>query len=268
MVKYQQEKYDILDAQKDSPIAPRLKIHKENVLVIEAKCYGKWTPAMRYDIAHRRNVWENRLPDGSMADVGMLNEELAERAKEDAKHFNDYKYIDNPYAFGNVMQNISPINGETYPEHASWDLNNVLIDTQAEMLTGRSLSSVTNQPVAQPLTRAPVSGKVAGNGFKGRHYNPMFDRTSPFFNRNLQSHATFSTPYHNPIPPNYHNDSYQNQRGGRGGGCGNGYRGRGSSGVHGGSNRPAIGPGSFDKAVAAKGGEKSGAASGSTENLR
>ncbi|EGG09534.1 uncharacterized protein MELLADRAFT_95966 [Melampsora larici-populina 98AG31] len=269
MVKYQEEKYDVLDSQKDSPIAPRLKVHKENVLAIQAKCYGKWTPAMRYDIAHRRNVWENRLPDGSMADVGMLNEELADRAKEDAKHFNDYKYIDNPYAFGNVMQHISPINGETYPENASWDSNTALIDTQADMLTGRSLSSITNQPVSQPLARMSASGKVGGNGFKGRHYNPAFDRTSPLYDRNATHPAPYYNPNHytNPSPTIYQNDFYQNTRGGRGGGRGSAQRGgRGWTAGRGGGTCPAIGPGSHDKSMANKGGEKSveGAASGST----
>ncbi|EGG02893.1 uncharacterized protein MELLADRAFT_90489 [Melampsora larici-populina 98AG31] len=269
MVKYQEEKYDILEAQKDSPIAPRLKVHKENVLAIQAKCYGKWTPAMRYDIAHRRNVWENRLPDGSMADVGMLNEELADRAKEDAKHFNDYKYIDNPYAFGNVMQHISPINGETYPENASWDSSNALIDTQAEMLTGRSLSSVTNRPITQPLMRTATSGKVAGNGFKGRFYNPVFDRTSPLFNPSASHPAPYYNPAHypHPNPSNYYTESYQNPRGGRGGGRGSTQRGgRGFTASRGSGTRPAIGPGSYDKSFAVRGGEKAGgsAPSGST----
>ncbi|EGG09548.1 uncharacterized protein MELLADRAFT_95945 [Melampsora larici-populina 98AG31] len=271
MIKYQAEKYDILDSQKDSPIAPRLKIHKENVLAIQAKCYGKWTPAMRYDIAHRRNCWENRLPDGSMADVGTLNEELADQAKEDAKHFSDYKYIDNPYAFGNVMQHISPINGETYPEHASWDSNNALVDTQAEMLTGRSLLSINNQPVTQPLTRAAQLGKVPGNGFKGRHYNPLFDRTSHLFNPNMTNTPSYyhPTPYshsNQPFQSNYFNESFQNPRGGRGGGRGSGQRGgRGFGTSQGGGSRPAIGPGSFDKAAAAsgsRGADKSGSGTG------
>lgn len=58
------------------PIAPRLKAHKANVLMIQAKCYGKWTPAMWYDIAQRRNCWENRLPCGGMADVGTCKQPL------------------------------------------------------------------------------------------------------------------------------------------------------------------------------------------------
>jgi hypothetical protein len=91
MLKYQDLKYDKLDSQKHSPIAPRLLAHKENVLQIKIENDGKWTPAMRYDVAHRRNVWENRLQNGAMADVGKLNKRLAEQAERDAKNYGDYK---------------------------------------------------------------------------------------------------------------------------------------------------------------------------------
>ncbi|EGF97042.1 uncharacterized protein MELLADRAFT_89414 [Melampsora larici-populina 98AG31] len=265
MVRYQAEKYDVLEAQKSSPIAPRLIAHKQNVLNIQIKCYGKWTPAMRYDIAHRRNVWENRLLDGSMADVGMFNAELAEIAKEDAKHFGDYQYVDNPYAFGNVMQHVSPINGETYPANASWDSNSALIDTQAEMLTGRNLSSVTNLPIHQPIAAAvknPSSGKVAGNSYKGRNYNPMYDRT-------LSHHAS---QWNHPAGSGYNEEfgmTYSNGRGTgwRGGSRGNPSRGS-RGGARGGGVRPAIGPGSFDKALGVAGnkGKEKSVASGQSNS--
>ncbi|EGG08622.1 uncharacterized protein MELLADRAFT_84724 [Melampsora larici-populina 98AG31] len=264
MIKYQEEKYDILDSQKDSPIAPRLRAHKENVLQIQIKCYGKWTPAMRYDIAHRRNVWENRLLDGSMADVGMLNVELAERAKEDAKHFNDYNYTDNPYAFGNVMmQHISPINGETYPSHASWDSNSALIDTQAEMLTGRNLSASNNQPVNQVISQAGRNSlPVLANGktvrYKGTKFNPFYSRPNPYTpapyvnNTDYSSNSYTTQPFYNSQP--FHNNqptfNASNIRGGGSGrGIGRGGTGRGARGGRGGGMHPAIGPGSFDKAA-------------------
>jgi hypothetical protein len=230
MVQYQELIYDVLDSQKDSPIAPRLRQHKENVLQIQRKAYGKWTPAMRYDIAHRRNVWENRLPDGSMADVGTLNEELVEQAKEDAKHFDDYRYTDNPYAFGSVKQNISPINGLTYPEDHSWDSPNALIDTQADMLTGRSVSALTNLPITDSAgvgTSGAGVTKPYKSTYKGRHYNPYYLKNNSAFTNNP---STSGGP----------------GRGGRGYGRG-GSRGRGSRG-----GRPAIGPGSFDATTVEK----------------
>ncbi|KAH9807060.1 hypothetical protein DFH28DRAFT_917452 [Melampsora americana] len=257
MVKYQEEKYDILDSQKSSPIAPRLRVHKENVLQIQINCYGKWTPAMRYDIAHRRNVWENRLPDGSMADVGMLNVELAERAKEDAKHFLDWNYIDNPYAFGGVMQNISPINGESYPEHASWDSNNAFIDTQADMLMGRSLSSTNNQPVAQQITNLSKSNNMGK--YRGKHFNPQYERPAQYH----------PAPYHYPNPNStYYGggtefmQSYQGSRGLYRGG-GRGFRnGGGRGGTRGSGSRPMIGPGSFDKSLGLAGKKSNGGSTG------
>ncbi|EGG09511.1 uncharacterized protein MELLADRAFT_96006 [Melampsora larici-populina 98AG31] len=254
MVKYQAEKYDILDSQKDSPIAPRLRLHKENVLQIQVKNYGKWTPAMRYDIAHRRNVWENRLPDGSMADVGTLNVELAERAKEDAKHFNDYNYVDNPYAFGNVMQNISPLNGETYPQHASWDSNHALIDTQAEMLTGRNLSVSNNQPV-NPVVGSNLSVLANGKAVKYKVNNPYGNA------HDYSNNGYVSQPYYN-SSPFYHNQhtfmpnvgSNRGGSGNRGGMRGGNHRGgRGAVTGRGGNLCPSIGPGSFDKSIGASG---------------
>ncbi|KAH9818524.1 hypothetical protein DFH28DRAFT_888500 [Melampsora americana] len=255
MVKYQEEKYDVLDSQKLSPIAPRLRVHKENVLQIQINCYGKWTPAMRYDIAHRRNVWENRLPDGSMADVGTLNTELAERAKEDAKHFLDWNYIDNPYAFGSVMQNVSPINGETYPEHASWDSSNALVDTHADMLTGRSLSSISNQPVTQNLSNNPRTNNTGK--FKGKYFNPLYERPTQYH----------PAPYHYPNPYSNHfsggGEFVPNHNGHRGlyRGGGRGSRGgRGGGTGRGSSIRPVIGPGSFDRSLGLAGRKVNGGA--------
>ncbi|KAH9809284.1 hypothetical protein DFH28DRAFT_934177 [Melampsora americana] len=247
MVKYQEEKYDILDSQKHSPIAPRLRAHKENVLALMRKYYGKWPPAMRYDIAHRRNCWENWLPSGAMADVGTMNKDLAEQAKEDSQHFGDYKYIDNPYAFGMAMQNISPINGETYPAHAPWDSTGALVDTHADMLTGRNISAVTNQPINQMMIQnTGANGAVRHNKYLGKHYNPFYSRNS---NQN-------NAPHHN--TPYNHSAYYSNSNTGNGVSSGVGgmtaFRGgrgsnRGSRGSHGGRGgvRPLIGPGSFDK---------------------
>ncbi|KAH9823495.1 hypothetical protein DFH28DRAFT_1049209 [Melampsora americana] len=248
MVQYQELVYDVLDSQKDSPIAPRLRQHKEIILQIQTKGYGKWTPAMRYDIAHRRNVWENRLPDGSMADVGTLNEELAEQAKEDAKHFGDYKYTDNPYAFGSAMRNISPINGLTYPENNSWDSPNALIDTQADMLTGRNISALTNLPITIPATPAitSTSTKPYNSNYKGRHYNPYYskNKTNINDNNNQSQYTTSSNNYGTTIRGN------MNIRGGNRGGRGS-FGGRTHNPNRG---RPAIGVGSFDPI----GGQKQG----------
>lgn len=44
-----------------------MKIIPNGLHELMRKYYGKWPPAMRYDIAHRRNCWENRLPSGAMA---------------------------------------------------------------------------------------------------------------------------------------------------------------------------------------------------------
>ncbi|EGG06044.1 uncharacterized protein MELLADRAFT_87559 [Melampsora larici-populina 98AG31] len=222
---------------------------------------------MRYDIAHRRNVWENRLLDGSMADVGTLNVELAERAKEDAKHFNDYNYTDNPYAFGNVMQHISPINGETYPANASWDSSNALIDTQAKMLTGRNLSATGPQPTNQGISSSlPVLANGKAVRYKGTRFNPYYSRQNPYTPAPYAIHTDYSNhPYQNQpyysAQPAYHNQNPVNMYGVRGGGGGGrgpsrGGSSRGSRGGpsnRGGSARPSIGPGSFDKSLAVAG---------------
>ncbi|KAH9819133.1 hypothetical protein DFH28DRAFT_1105575 [Melampsora americana] len=106
MIKYQELKYDILENQKDSPIAPS---------------------------------------NGGMADVGTLDKRLLEQAERDAKHFGDYYYVDNPYAFGGPMQHVSPLDGIIYPENKSWDTAGVLIDTHVDMIAGRSLPVWNNQ---------------------------------------------------------------------------------------------------------------------------
>ncbi|EGF97020.1 uncharacterized protein MELLADRAFT_114655 [Melampsora larici-populina 98AG31] len=128
------------------------------------------------------------------------------------------------------------------------------------MLTGRSLSSVTNLPVLHQVTNqasGTSSGKIGGNRYKGRHYNPLFDRSlnhhpAPYFHPNPQTYnADFNPPY----------QTYQRGGNPRGGGRGNaprGSRGRGNG------TRPAIGPGSFDRNLGSAGVKNGEKAVGST----
>lgn len=62
-------------------------------------CVQYWrTKYNREDIALRRtNVWSHTLPDGTLSDVGVKNEDLAEQAITDSKANGDHRYFDNPY---------------------------------------------------------------------------------------------------------------------------------------------------------------------------
>ncbi|KAH9825016.1 hypothetical protein DFH28DRAFT_1144320 [Melampsora americana] len=245
MIKYQELKYDILENQKDSPIAPRLVAHRDNCLQIQIDSWGKWPTAMRYDIAHRRNVWENRLSNGGMADVGTLDKRLLEQAERDAKHFGDYYYVDNPYAFGGPMQHVSPLDGIIYPENKSWDTAGVLIDTHVDMIAGRSLPVWNNQTAtAEKSSAGSMSRRPKGYHSQGQNFDPNYHKrqnvSSRQYNQSGQNNRFMTHPYQN----NYYKhpqNLYQNSRpshyysGGRGGH------------THHGNDKPTIGPGSFNQ---------------------
>ncbi|KAH9818316.1 hypothetical protein DFH28DRAFT_1080795 [Melampsora americana] len=212
MVKYQAMKSDILDSQKNSPIAPRLMAHKENVLQLKIECDGKWTPAMQYDVAHRRNVWENRLANGAMAD-----------------NYGDYNYLDNPFVLGGPMQNTNPLDGLHNP---SWDSLGTSVDNHLEMLTGRGMGVWGSQQVNAFQRESVVCASATrprGN-YKGQHFNPYHNKT---YHTNQPRHVYHDNLFHQTGP----GFSYSIQRGSFGGS--NRGQGRGS--------RPAIGQGSFDK---------------------
>ncbi|KAH9821910.1 hypothetical protein DFH28DRAFT_1187437 [Melampsora americana] len=247
MIKYQEMKYDVLEDQRNSPIAPRLIAHRDNCLQIQIDCWGKWPTAMRYDIAHRRNIWENRLTNGGMADVGTIDKNLLEQAERDAKHFSDYNYVDNPYAFGGPMQNISPIDGNVYPENNSWDTAGALVDTHADMITGRNLPVWNNH---QPTERSNTSGvirKPKGYHSQGQNFDPNYHKKQFYHQRQNNNHNPVNQTYQNnhQTYPNNSYRGYQNTYNGGGHFQGN-YNGNGRGGYrtyH--NDRPAIGPGSF-----------------------
>ncbi|KAH9808931.1 hypothetical protein DFH28DRAFT_907363 [Melampsora americana] len=232
MVKYQATKYDVLDSQKHSPIAPRLIAHKENVLQLKIDCDGKWTPAMRYDVAHRRNVWENRLSNGAMADVGKLNRRLAEQAERDSKNYGDYNYLDNPFVLGGPMQHINPLDGLYNP---TWDSLGTPTDNHLEMLTGRGVGVWGNHQVSAFQREQSTSTGVMKprNTYRGRHFNPYHNKN---YHVNNSRNAVNDNSFHY-VNPGYHGYNQTYQRGGIGGPN----RGRGRGG------RPSIGQGSFDK---------------------
>ncbi|KAH9811468.1 hypothetical protein DFH28DRAFT_1085006 [Melampsora americana] len=250
MIKYQELKYDILENQKDSPIAPRLIAHRDNCLQIQIDSWGKWPTAMCYDIAHHRNVWENRLSNGGMADVGTLDKRLLEQAERDAKHFGDYYYVDKPYAFGGPMQHVSPLDGNIYPENRSWDTAGALVDTHIDMIAGRNLQVWNNQAMLQSNTlveRANTGGmtrKPKGYHSQGQNFDPNYHKRQ---NISIRHHGQsnpsnrYAThPYQNGYYKHNQN-TYQNNKFNP-----NHNSGKGNYNNQGG-DRPAIGPGSFNQ---------------------
>ncbi|KAH9807040.1 hypothetical protein DFH28DRAFT_1075340 [Melampsora americana] len=230
MVKYQALIFDVLDSQKKSPIAPKLLTHKENVLQIKIDCDGKWTPAMRYDVAHRRNVWENRLANGAMADVGKLNVKLAEHCEKDAKNYGDYNYVDNPFVLGGPMQNINPLDGMF---NIAWDTSGSSIANHADLMTGRSVVVWGNQSVNPFQHIAPIQ---VGN-YTGRNFDANYHQ-----NRNNRHQPYKPIPYNQSSYPNNHQPFYNSSNRGP---FASGHRGRGRGTGRGGRGRPAIGPGSY-----------------------
>ncbi|KAH9821267.1 hypothetical protein DFH28DRAFT_883493 [Melampsora americana] len=250
MIKYQELKYDILENQKDSPIAPRLIAHRDNCLQIQIDSWGKWPTAMRYDIAHRRNVWENRLSNGGMADVGTLDKRLLEQAERDAKHFGDYYYVDNPYAFGGPMQHVSPLDGNIYPENKSWDTAGALVDTHIDMISGRNLqvwnnhTTLHSSSLVERSNAGGTSRKPKGYHSQGQNFDPNYHKrqnvSSKHYNQSNHNNRYPTYPYQNNYyrnnqNPYQNNESTQNYNGGKG------YY------THQGGDRPAIGPGSFNQ---------------------
>ncbi|EGG00777.1 uncharacterized protein MELLADRAFT_93006 [Melampsora larici-populina 98AG31] len=292
MVKYQKLEYDTLDSQKGFPIAPRLVAHKENVLQIQEDNFGMWMPAMRYDIAHRQNVWEHRMPDGSMADVGTLNTILVAQAVRDAKHRGEDVFGDNPYILGGEWQHVNPVTGRTHPADKPWDDEAFSGESQAAMLTGRLVSHLATPVIPTlPDTRVGFVNTLKSNSsahpwFKGKVFDPNYVKPA----QQNQNQRGFNTFNHNSRPHPYH-PPYASSQNARGGGYGNnnynqnagsgygfpqssgsgygGYGGYGGSsgsgssygggGNVGGPARPQIGPGSFTRGMgSSRGGNESG----------
>lgn len=137
-------------------IGERLEKHWEIVLEVKDEQEGDWCPAKRYEIAHRQNVWAHRLPDGSMSDIGVRNEELVKKAIRESVRRTDTGFKDNPYQFGCERQNMSPYDGVLYPTTNSWDSSvNPLEFSSPDML-----SATTKNHMATPIV-APVKETVA-----------------------------------------------------------------------------------------------------------
>ncbi|EGG01009.1 uncharacterized protein MELLADRAFT_92727 [Melampsora larici-populina 98AG31] len=168
MVKYHQGMYDTLPSQKDHPIAPRLIAHKAVVLEIQLERQGGWLPAFRYNIAQRQNVWEHRLPDGRISDVGTGNQILVTQALRDLEMAKDELFNDNPYAIGFTRQNMSPIDGHIYPEHASWDNFNIPNKLKLEGTGGRLMSAFNPlQSFSQNKNSFQAGPSQGRGGFRG-----------------------------------------------------------------------------------------------------
>lgn len=257
MVLYHREIYDKLEGQ--DPIADRLEAHKRIVLKIKTEQHGAWPPAYRYDIANRRSVWEHRLADGTMADIGQRNEDVLKQALSDSEFFKDNLYPNNPYVIGGSLQHKSPIDGKMYSASASWDSPAAIVasDALATSTAGRMLpylavsTSSFNEYNGQTYKQNNQYGPYNRN--QNKRNGGTYHGGNGGFNNNTYNYGGggwgSSGSYGNG------NGGYGNGGGGSGGFPGNG-RGNGGGGRgRGNSNatwkpRPGIGAGSFDKAKA------------------
>ncbi|EGF97664.1 uncharacterized protein MELLADRAFT_84551 [Melampsora larici-populina 98AG31] len=240
MVQYHKTIYDKLPGQLSHPIAPRLILHKAVVLEIQTENQGRWMPAFRYNIAQRQNVWEHRLADGKMSDVGTRNKLLVRQAIRDSEFAKDDVFDDNPYAIGYALQNQSPIDGQIYPEYHSWDGFNIINELKLEGTGGRLVSALNPLPSSSyrdtNVAAGPSRNRNGGRGgrpfnqnHRGRgHFNGT-RRSYPMNSSHNQSYlGNHFNEFHNAGPSNYGGGQVQWPRGGNGAG-----------------QRPAIGPGSF-----------------------
>ncbi|EGF96963.1 uncharacterized protein MELLADRAFT_114705 [Melampsora larici-populina 98AG31] len=155
--------------------------------------------------------------------------------------------------------------------HAKW-LSNInealerdmiaLVDTQAEMLTGRNLSATNNQPINQVVNNSlPVLANGKAVRYKGTKFNPFYTRPNPqtpapYVNHTDYANSSYHTQPYYYTPPSYDSQApfipnFNN-------------RNRGIGGGRGGGIRPAIGPGSFNKEEAATGNKNPGGNVGGT----
>lgn len=136
-------------------IGDRLEVHKLDVMKIKAELKGKWMAAFRYFIAHRRNIWTFRLPDGSLADVGTRNKDLLKEMIEESIDKEDHRFEDNPYALGHSLQHISPYDGSNHEASTAWDAPQSANEFLVNAITGRTTSHLPS--IASTSTK-PVSG--------------------------------------------------------------------------------------------------------------
>ncbi|KAH9820618.1 hypothetical protein DFH28DRAFT_884617 [Melampsora americana] len=235
MVRYHREIYDKIPG--NDPLAPRLEEHKKIVLKIKADRRGAWTPAFRYDIANRRSVWEHRLPNGSMADIGVLNEEILKQAITDSEFFKDDYNTDNPYVLTGKFQNKSPIDGKWYNGATTWDSFSNATVIQNQMGSG------AGAVVAHLAARYQRTGNNNNNMNQNSYYqdnNNQYAAYGGYMNNN-----NGGGPQGNTYGGYYQNQNGFNQRYGSERSA-SGNRGRGNS-QRGGTYRPrpGIGPGSF-----------------------
>ncbi|KAH9819143.1 hypothetical protein DFH28DRAFT_887379 [Melampsora americana] len=247
MVRYHREIYDKIPG--NDPLAPRLEEHKKIVLKIKADSRGAWTPAFRYDIANRRSVWEHRLPNGSMADIGVLNEDIMRQAITDSEFFKEDYHTDNPYILTGKFQNKSPIDGKWYNGPTSWDSFSNATAIQNQMGSG------AGAVVAHLAASTSSSGSKSENTYQNRNHRSYNNRFTPYKRNNGNRHnqmnynnnMSWKNPRYNNHQSTFQNEFYQNQNN-REGSDRNGSinRGRGNS-QRGGTYRPrpGIGPGSF-----------------------
>ncbi|EGG09967.1 uncharacterized protein MELLADRAFT_95190 [Melampsora larici-populina 98AG31] len=244
MVQYHRTIYNKLPSQLSYPIAPRLVLHKAIVLEIQMENQGRWMPAFRYDMAQQQNIWEHRLADGKMSDVGTRNELLVKQAIRDSEFVKDDVFDDNPYALGYALQNQSPIDGQIYPEYNSWDGLNTINELKLEGTGGRLISALNPLPstsyrdnyTAQAgPSRNRRGGRPNNHHSRGGHVNGA--------QRSFPIHFT-----------DFHTSNQHRQNGG--GGQLQWSRGR-----------PAIGPGSFvpPKQLLIEGAQVPGGGGGSAE---
>lgn len=78
------------------------------------------------------------------------------------------------------MQHIGPFDGLLYPENKSWDTAGAMVDTQAEMVTGRSVPLWNRATVAQQAVDQSGVGSITRGGrpsnYKGRRFGPKLPK--------------------------------------------------------------------------------------------
>lgn len=246
-------------------------MHYEEVLKFKASLKGAWPPAKRYDITHRMNVWAFRLADGSMADVGIFNKDLAAECLVFSKSLEDHCYVENPYAHGMALQHTSPYNGQVYPASASWD-SNLNPMTYNPSSTLAMMKNHVAAPAPVPFASGSNNKSIAPNSNSSSHAqsrpssyvpNPAPQNNSFKNLNNYNNSSSSSYPVQQQFGPVYKNQGYQGSGSGYdsyGQNGQTGYEGQASNPWDGTDPRPKIGLGSFvpkNKSNKKNGGDRS-----------
>ncbi|EGG01386.1 uncharacterized protein MELLADRAFT_92116 [Melampsora larici-populina 98AG31] len=159
-------------------LANKFMIHKENVFAIQRQRLS-WPMAFRYDLAIRVPVLTFRNADGTLANPAVRDETKERDALLDSERLQDFRreFSDvNPYANGQVKQNVNPISGEHYKNQSatySYNSNGLPNHQRYENTSGK--------PNARSWAYANGQPTYDGPGSNG--YNTWEDRGGSGHNR-------------------------------------------------------------------------------------